>query len=103
MAFDGTEGKQITIADASTMTKNYRTANPNGVLGHFMGKNIINSILNQPGCMGIRTYHGINSNGVRELVMVGVDVHENDMISGVIADRSTVCPPMCSTNNPLNS
>ena len=47
MAFDGTEGGQITLVDAATMTASYRTANRGNRLGHYIGKDILNSILGQ--------------------------------------------------------
>jgi hypothetical protein len=102
MAFDGTEGKTITLTDAATLTAAHRSANPNARLGHFMGKDILNSILAQSGCMGIRMYHGVDSAGKRELVFVGVDANENDMTSGIVADRTVICPQRCSTANTLN-
>lgn len=103
MAFDGTEGGQIALADAATMTACHRIADPNARLGHFMGKDILNQILAQAGCMGIRTYYGLDARGKRELLFVGVDSNENDMTSGIVADMSEPCPSKCSTPNPLNS
>ncbi len=103
MAFDGTEGQQITIAEASTMTLNFRTTNPNGVKGHFLGKELLDNILAQPECVGLRIYYALNAKGGKELVVVGVDNQENDIISGIIADRTIHCPPNCGTSNPLNS
>ncbi|MFT5820885.1 MAG: hypothetical protein ACI8ZM_002133 [Crocinitomix sp.] len=103
MAFDGTEGSQITLAEAAAMTLNHRMASPNDRLGNFMGKDIINDILAQSGCVGIRTYHGLDTSGNREIILVGVDANQNDMISGVIADRSFPCPSACSIANSLNS
>lgn len=102
MAFDGTEGSQITLQDGAVMTASHRAANPNAKLGHFMGKDLINQILAQAGCMGIRVYHGLDTRGNRELVFVGVDANENDMTSGIIADRMVGTPPS-GTSNPLNS
>lgn len=103
MAFDGTEGSSISIADGAAMTLNHRMANPNARLGHFMGKDILNSILAQSGCMGIRTYHGLDTNGNQELIMVGVDSNENDMVSGIVADRMVGAPPHGGSLNVLNS
>ncbi len=102
MAFDGTEGSQITLQDGAVMTASHRAANPNARLGHFMGKDILNQILAQAGCMGIRMYHGLDTRGNRELVFVGVDANENDMTSGIVADMSKPCPPY-GTANALNS
>lgn len=102
MAFDGTEGEQISLQEAAALTANYRAQNPDAIKGHFMGKDIINSILAQTGCMGIRTYHGINNDGTKEIVLVGVDANGDDM-TNLIADRCRPCPNMCSRKNSLNS
>ncbi len=102
MAFNGSEGEEISLNEAATMTAAYRSANPNATRGHFMGSSILNSILAQSGCKGIRTYYGIDSSGQKQLVMVGVDANGDDMTSGIIADRGVGCPNVCSCVNPLN-
>lgn len=103
MAFNGTEGEQISLSEASAATAAYRTANPNDIMGQFMGKEILTSILSQSGCVGIRTYYGIDSSGKKQLIHVGVDANQNDIISGIVADRGKLCPANCSTQNSLNS
>ncbi len=104
MAFDGTEGKKITLAEGATLTANYRhTITTGTVIGHFFGKDILQSILAQSGCVGIRMYHAIDENGIKNLVLVGVDSSQNDLVSGIVADRSVICPPMGCTLNALNS
>jgi hypothetical protein len=102
MAFDGTEGGKITLSTAAAMTAEFRRNNPNTTLAHFFGKNILNEILNQDGCMGIRMYYGLDDNGNRELVIVGVDNNENDL-TDLVADLSHPCPNACSSPNSLNS
>ncbi len=102
MAFNGKEGEQITLQEAAQLTANYRTAHPNEIRGHFMGKSILKTLLDQEGCMGIRTYHGINTDGSKEIVLVGVDANGNDMLD-LIADRAAPCPNHCSRQNGLNS
>jgi hypothetical protein len=103
MAFNGSEGEAISLNEAATMTSAYRSANPNATRGHFMGSTILNSILAQSGCKGIRTYYGIDSSGQKQLVLVGVDANGDDMTSGIIADRAVPCPQLCSVANPLNA
>lgn len=103
MAFDGTEGSQISLQDAATMTASHRATHPNHRLGHFMGKDILNQILAQAGCMGIRVYHGLDTRGNRELVFVGVDANQNDIVTGIVADKAMPCPNTCSISNSLNS
>jgi len=104
MAFNGTEAKQVTLTEASGWTENFRaTITPGDTLGHFFGKDIINDILNQPGCMGIRIYYGLDEEGSKNLVLAGVMANEDDLVNGVLAERSVNCPPQCGTLNALNS
>ena len=102
MAFDGTEGAEITIAQGAALTAEYRRLNPGKRLANFYGKDILNDILAQEGCMGIRIYYGVDDKGKNELVLVGADDHENDMLE-LVVDVSSPCPTRCSTANPLNS
>ena len=106
MSFNGNEGGVITLTEGAKLTANYRNAhpgNPNLVLGSFMGIKQINKILEQPGCVGIRTYYGLTDRGVKQIVMVGVNADENDLYEGIILDLAHLCPPNCSVQNPLNS
>lgn len=102
MSFNGTEGAVISTNSAATLTANYRNSNPNGVKGVFFGREILQSILDQTGCKGIRFYFAMDANGNNTLVAVGADASENDQMDGVIADFSSPCPPHCSSSNSLN-
>ncbi len=103
MAFNESEGERISLQEGAELTSNYRTAHPNETIAQFMGKDIINDILTQPGCVGIRIYYGLNNQGEKNIVLVGTDSQENDLTSGIIADRALPCPLNCSNPNPLNS
>jgi hypothetical protein len=103
MAFNGKEGTVVSLNDAAGWTAAYRaTITPGDRIAHFFGKDKINDILNQTGCMGIRIYHGLDANGEKVLVLVGADANEDDMEHGVIVEKSTPCPPRCSKKNALN-
>ncbi|GAB5417597.1 MAG: hypothetical protein Crog4KO_25820 [Crocinitomicaceae bacterium] len=102
MAFDGTEGGQITLEQGADLTANYRAANPLKRLGNFYGKDILTELLRQEGCMGIRMYYGEDADGNRELVLVGADANEDDMLE-LVVDLSKPCPNRCGTSNDLNS
>jgi hypothetical protein len=102
MAFDGTEGGLISMETASSMTRAYREANPGQRIAHFFGMDILNEILAQEGCLGIRMYYALNEDGDKELVIVGADADENDLLEKV-ADLSLPCPNRCSSSNKLNS
>jgi hypothetical protein len=95
-------GGTITLATGAQYTAAYRSAHPTWTKGHLFGKDILNDILGQSGCMGIRMYYGIDANGAKQLVLVGVNASGNDMTTGIIGDRSDFCPSTCGTSNSLN-
>ena len=101
MAFNGSEGKVVTLATGAAYTAEYRTANPGAVKGQFVGKDLLKSILDQEGCMGIRIYYGL-SGETKKVVLCGADAEENDMLE-IIGDESLPCPAYCSSANSLNS
>ena len=102
MSYTGYEGEEITLAEAAAMTAAFRTANPNAIKAHYFGEVLLKNICNQTGCVGIRFYHGIDTNGAPQLVAVGVDANGDDMTAGKIGDRSYPCPNYCSKSNVLN-
>lgn len=102
MAFDGTEGGQITLQTAANLTANYRDNNPNSTIAHFFGREILLQLLQQSSCVGIRIYYGQDADGNKELVLVGADESENDILD-LVADLSMPCPKTCSNPNQLNS
>lgn len=104
MPFTGAEGGPIEVATAAGWTANYRAEHPDEIKGYFFGKNILQQIINQPGCMGIRVYFGQDTAGIPKLVLVGADANQNDLIAGrIVADRGLSSPPGDCANNVLNS
>jgi hypothetical protein len=53
----GREGAEIAVNVASDWTKNHRDRNPGGVISQFFGFEILQRILQQPDCIGIRIYY----------------------------------------------
>lgn len=104
MAFTGLEDHSITLAEAAALTANYRASVPTGsTLGHYFGGDAISAILAQEGCVGVRIYYGLKDDGTEQLIIVGVDAYENDMTSGLLAEKSILCPNQCGSANVLNS
>jgi hypothetical protein len=104
MTFTGNEGAVITLAEGSKMTAAYRaTISTGDTIALAVGKNLVNSILGQTGCMGIRMYFALDKDGNKQLVLVGVDANGDDMTAGVIVDNMITCPNICSKKNSLNS
>ena len=104
LKFDGREGAPIDLALAAEWTANYRaTIQLGDIKGHYFGKDILNDILAQEGCMGIRMYYALDKVGVKQLILVGVDAYENDQVGGIVADYSMPCPDHCGNVNVLNA
>ena len=103
MTFTGNENHDITLQEASHWTANYRNANPDQTKGHYFGETAIQNLLNQTGCVGMRIYYAITDTGIKQLVIVGVTADGNDLVNGLILDRSVLCPPDCGISNPLNN
>ena len=53
--------------------KDYEAANPTDTKSYQIGRNIIEQIMAQPDCAGIRFYNAYNEAGKKTLVYVGVD------------------------------
>ena len=107
MAFDGNEGKSVTLEQAKRWTKRYRDENPGAVKAHFYGCEKIQEILKEPGCMGIRIYYGIDEEGKKKLVLVGATKDQNNILpegqgkdgGGQLLDEGRDCPDYCPEGN----
>lgn len=95
-------GGPIQLSQAIQWTTNFRNANPGAVKAHFFGEVIINQILSQPNCIGMRLYHAIDDNNLPQILLVGVDANGDDMTNDTIADMSHPCPTACGTNTVLS-
>lgn len=93
----------ITLQEAQEFTGSFqKNAAEDAIIGGFFAKEAVTAILEQEGCVGLRYYYGLHE-GKPVLVLVGVDENGNDMYDGLLAEKSTPCPPMCSETNPLNA
>lgn len=101
--FNGTEGAPIELELAKTWTSNYRKQFTGTIKALFFGKDILQNIMNQEGCMGIRFYNALDEAGMQKLVIVGANAAGEDMCDGIVADYAVPCPNMCDTTSPLNS
>lgn len=98
-------GEEISHELGAKMVKDFQDANPDDTTGNYIGREILENILEQPGCQGICFYNAINETGRKTLVYVGVDANKELMTSytaididgklinqrGIVADRS-LCP-----------
>lgn len=81
-------GEAISHELATKMVKNFHDARPEDQLSYNIGRNIIEKIFAQPGCVGIRVFNAIDENGRQTLVYVGIDTKGNMIVeySGINSD-----------------
>jgi hypothetical protein len=103
MSFTGEENHDITLNEAAELTANYRNSHPRAIQGEYFSKKAIKDILDQSNCVGIRIYFGEDKAHVPHFVITGVDSDENDLYTGLLAEKGWKCPPHCGGINPLNS
>ena len=103
MAFDGSEGAPIDLTDAAQWTKKFRTQNPDSIKAHYFGRKIIEKILDQSECVGIRIFQAIDEHGTQHLILAGTDANENNQLNGLLGEASIPCPNQCGNADALNS
>jgi len=92
---------KISLKDATELTKRHRKEAPAAGHAEFFHREAFDTLLAQPGCAGIRIYHGKGTKGEHHSVMVGVDASGADMVSAGIMQQGAPCPPFCDTESPL--
>lgn len=104
---NGTEGDPISLETAKRWAQNYKATlkSQEEHRGHFFGFEIIEQILKEESCVGIRIYYGVDDNGKRQLLLVGVNANGDDLLplpggrvdgdGDIVADASLPCPDMC--------
>jgi len=80
-------GEAIDHKLAVNLIQTYQNTYPESFTGVTIGRNIIDQILAQPGCVGMRFYDAINEEGQKTLVYVGIDASGNDMLKQVVVEK----------------
>src|SRR5450631_2142511 len=67
-------GEEISHELAAKMVKDHHDMHTvEGSNSYYIGKSVIDQILSQPGCVGLRIFDAINEVGGKTLVYVGID------------------------------
>jgi hypothetical protein len=97
MPFPDKRDHRITREQARQMCRNHRSQGKDGDAfraGAF-SRGIIDEILAQSGCEGIRIYLARTDTGETTLLAVGTDGDGNDLAQSTVADGVFPCPPVC--------
>ena len=99
----GREGGPIKLDVAASWTKNYREKHPGENISQFFGKDILEVILKQEGCLGIRFYYANDHAGKRHLIIVGVNADGTDQLEHkhMAAAAMTATAPAGDGDTPL--
>ena len=81
-------GEAIDHELARNLINKYKETYPESFTGVVIGRNILEQILAQPGCVGIRFIDAINEVGQKTLVYVGVDADRKDILENVVVNQN---------------
>ena len=87
---------EITRAKAREFIQGWRKGRKGGIHGGYMDREVLDRILAQPGCKGVRYYLASHRLGYDTIVLVGVGEGDRDLWDGTIAEEAEPCPPLCS-------
>ena len=92
----GKEGAEIDIKVAIEWTRNHRERNPGGVISQFFGRELLEKVLSQQDCIGLRFYYANSkpasgwqrfitklfprSEGEKHLIITGVNLFGQDQL-----------------------
>jgi len=94
--FTDYKNQNVSFQEATGLLKTHgRIAASDAVIAQYFGKNIVDKILAQPGCVGVRMYYGKHTNGKPCVLILGADKYGKDMVRGVLAMPTMYCPPLC--------
>ena len=103
--YDGSDAGPIDLNLAKSWVAKFKgKVGPDEIQSRYFGRDVIDQILAQQGCTGLRIYYAINDGGEKVLVISGVDSTGADMLpvsptlvagENTLADASRPCPPYC--------
>lgn len=74
-------GEDIGLAEGLQLVNAFAAAHPEATKGYYIGRNIIDQILAQPGCVGINFRKCLTETNEEHLVYTGVDADGKDIIN----------------------
>lgn len=94
-------GEDIGLSEGVQLVNAFTAANPDATPGYYIGRNILEQIMAQPGCVGINFRKCLTNLNEEHLVYTGVDADGKDILEfsvvtnagdlvkqdGIVADR----------------
>jgi len=81
-------GEDIGLAEGMQLVKAFREANPDATNGYYIGRNILEQILAQPGCVGINFRKCLTNMSEEHLVYTAVDAEGKDILSYAVVNQT---------------
>jgi hypothetical protein len=84
-------GEDIGENLGARMVKDFQDSFPDEISDYFVGRKIIDNVLKQPDCVGIRFYAALNEIGEKTFVYVGIN-SKNEIIDqySIVDDSGTL-------------
>lgn len=73
-------GENIGLTEGIELVKAFREANPTATQGYYIGRNILEQIIAQPGCVGINFRKCLTNMNEEHLVYTAVDADGKDIL-----------------------
>jgi hypothetical protein len=94
---------RISLDAAAALTRKHRdTAGKDAKKAGAFHADQVRALLDQPGCVALRIYHGRQDSGDPAFVLVGVDKDDKELTGGVLLEICFLCPPWCTDGSALN-
>ncbi len=74
-------GEDIGLTEGIKLVNAFAKANPEVTKGYYIGRNVIDQILSQPGCVGINFRKCLTNLNEEHLVYTGVDADGKDILN----------------------
>ena len=99
-------GEHIGLEEGKSMITSHVISHPETSNSYLIGREIIEKILQQPNCSGIKFYDAISEQGKKTLVLVGIDNEGNAILkysiinsSGSIDNKHAIVADRIKTGN----
>jgi hypothetical protein len=81
-------GENIGLKEGRELVNAFRAANPEATKGYYIGRNILEQILAQPGCVGINFRKCLTNMNEEHLVYTGVNAEGKDILEFSVVTNS---------------